>query len=38
MSIDSVDAVGNRTEVNVRIRAGSLALEDQGKPGRRIVT
>lgn len=38
VSIDSVDAVGNRTEVNVQIRAESLALEDQGKPGQRIVT
>lgn len=37
MSVDSVDAVGNRTEVEIRVRADSMALEDPGRPGHRIT-
>lgn len=37
LSIDSVDADGNRTEVIVKIVADSLCLEDSRNPGVRIV-
>ena len=37
LSIDAVDASGERKEVEVRIHADSMALEDQGEPGKRIT-
>jgi len=37
MSVDAVDATGDRTEVEIRIRADSMALEDYSKPGQRIT-
>jgi len=37
MSIDAVDSSGNRIEVEIQIHADSMALEDHGKPGKRIV-
>lgn len=37
MSVDAVDSIGDRTEVEIRIRADSMALEDQSKPGQRII-
>ncbi|MBU1425902.1 MAG: hypothetical protein KKH12_10900 [Gammaproteobacteria bacterium] len=37
MSVDAVDVVGDRTEVKIRIRADSMALEEHGKPGKRIT-
>lgn len=37
MSVDAVDHIGNRTEVEIRIRANSMALEDPSKPGIRIT-
>ena len=37
MSIDAVDSVGDRTEVEIKIRADSMALEDSSKPGERIT-
>lgn len=37
MSVDAVDATGDRTEVEIRIRADSMALEDCSKPGQRIT-
>lgn len=37
MSVDAVDAAGDRTEAEIRVRADSMALEDQTKPGQRIL-
>lgn len=37
LSVDAVDLTGNRTEVQIRIRADSMALEDPSKPGQRIT-
>ncbi len=37
MSIDAVDAIGDHTEVELRILADSMALEDARKPGQRIT-
>lgn len=37
MSVDAVDAAGDRTEVEIRVRADSMALEDYNKPGQRIT-
>jgi hypothetical protein len=37
ISVDAVDDEGDRTEVEIRIRADSIALEDQSKPGERIT-
>lgn len=37
VSVDAVDSTGNRTEVEIRIRADSMALEDRSKPGQRIT-
>jgi hypothetical protein len=37
MSVDAVDAAGDRTEVEIRVRADSMALEDHSKPGQRIT-
>lgn len=37
MSVDAVGPTGDRTEVEIRIRADSMALEDHGKPGQRIA-
>ena len=37
LSADAVNAVGDHTEVEIRIRADSMALENQGKPGQRII-
>ncbi|WP_457337683.1 DUF6258 family protein [Rhizobacter sp. P5_C2] len=37
MSVDAVDLIGDRTEVEIRIRANSMALEDHSKPGHRIT-
>ena len=37
LSIDAVDASGARTEVEVRIHADSIALEDQRDPQKRIT-
>lgn len=37
LSIDSVDTKANRTEVEISIRADSMALEACDKPGERIT-
>lgn len=37
MSVDAVDAAGERTEVEIRIHTDSLALEDPRRPGQRIT-
>jgi hypothetical protein len=37
MSVDSVDSAGDRTEVQIRIRADAVALEDNSKPGQKII-
>lgn len=37
MSVDAVDSTGGRTEIEIRIRAESMALEDISEPGRRIT-
>ncbi|MDZ7653987.1 MAG: DUF6258 family protein [Burkholderiaceae bacterium] len=37
ISVDAVDAAGDRTEVEIRLRADSMALEDCNKPGQRIT-
>lgn len=37
MSVDAVDSTGDRTEVQIRILADSMALEDPSKPGQRIT-
>jgi len=35
--VDAVDATGCRKEIEIRIEATSMALEDAREPGRRIV-
>lgn len=37
MSVDAVDAMGDRTEVEIRVHADSIALEEHSKPGQRIT-
>jgi hypothetical protein len=37
LSVDAVDAFGDRTEVKIRIHAASMALEDRARPGERIT-
>lgn len=37
VSVDAVDPAGDRTEVEIRISANSMALEDHSKPGQRIT-
>ncbi|AOZ04639.1 DUF6258 family protein [Cupriavidus malaysiensis] len=37
MSVDAVDAVGDHTEVQIRIHADAMALEDHRKPEQRIT-
>lgn len=37
VSVDAVDATGDRTEVEIRILADSMALEDGSRPGQRIT-
>lgn len=36
MSVDAVDGAGDRAEVEIRIFADSIALEDPERPGERI--
>lgn len=36
ISVDSVDSAGDRTEVLIHVRAGSIELEDARAPGQRI--
>jgi hypothetical protein len=36
VSVDAVDPVGNRTQVEIRIRADTMSLEDGNKPGQKI--
>jgi hypothetical protein len=35
--VDAVDSAGDRTEVEIRIHADAMALEDHSKPGQRIT-
>jgi Family of unknown function (DUF6258) len=37
ISVDSADEAANHTEVEIRIYADSMALEDKSKPGERIT-
>jgi hypothetical protein len=37
MSVDAVGSTGDRTEVCIRIRADSMALQDNNPPGKRIT-
>lgn len=37
MSVDSVSTLGERTEVQIRIYADSMALEDYRNPGLKII-
>jgi hypothetical protein len=37
ISVDAVDVAGDRTEVEIRVRADSIALESHDKPGQRII-
>ena len=37
MSVDAVDSTGDRTEVQIRIRADSMAVEDHSKPGQKLT-
>lgn len=37
VSVDAVDESGSHTEVEIRVRARSMALEDARNPGMRIV-
>lgn len=37
MSVDAVDSSGDHVEIEIRIRADSMALEDLSKPGKRII-
>jgi len=37
ISVDAIDAAGDRTEVEIRLRADSMALEDCNKPGERMT-
>lgn len=38
INIDSVNDLGSHTEVEIRIQADSMALEDKRKPGEKIFT
>jgi len=37
MSVDAVNSIGDHVEVEIRMRAKNMALEDVAKPGVRIV-